>query len=1687
MANFKGVAGLVMLGDTQRHPKVFELTSIEECDTKLCTDNRIGMIMAKLLFANGAKKVLVADTMDFSRATYTSAVNSILDYSDDVAAICVDNESLSVYKDIGEILSDRDDKYGLTCILVAGYTDGYKDSLIRCATITNSDHVILIGNTYYSTYSNTIADGGFGAAAMSGCICSGTEFGLGTVATLTGLTTEKTSFTKDEQAELTGEGVTMITSAKNNEIRNPVTTAKKPYVLTTGQSKPNMDEMLEGLTLILSTKSGKKIGMIPLTDNIVYHRYLNQANEISFDVYQGDETSQNETWDQLKDFMLIWIPECNEFFEISVTVSDTGSVVKKVTGKAMGESELSQIMLYDIEINTEDDIARDDYVRTVLYDKANPKASLLNRILDKAPHYSVGTVDTSVATMQRTFSFNEKSIYDAMMEVAEELDCLFIFDNRIDDETGIPVRSVSVRDLKNSCLNTDCYARFDSGDVCPKCGGNSIKKGYGNDTGIFISTEELSDDMTYSPDIDATKNCFRLKAGDDVMTAAIRAANLGSSYIWNINDEQKEQMSSELADKFDEYTKKLADKKSSEIDAPTSRANYNTVLNKYYTTPTTIGAKFRNYGDAVNAYYDAIDVRAYVNDSMMPAYVMEIPTLSESVQAVKNTLENGVSVEKLTSSTSSATVETVIKSVAKIVINTGVYNLMISTTSWNNPVWEGNITITSFSDSELTDTFSVSVTVSYDKTDYIDKILDSKIKSNISDQYDIVALFKKKDTEFTNALTKYSLSCLKSFAECCQTCIDVLINQGCGDSKSDMYEMLYTGWRNKLLAIQEEMDVRSWDIAYIDAFRDDVNKIIAEFNSGVDLETFLGPELWKELAIYRREDTYSNDNYISDGLSNAEIIERANEFIDAAKNDLLTSSTLQHKISASLANILAIPAFRPLLDNFEVGNWIYCMVGDNLIKMRMSEYEIDFSSMDKLTVEFTDMKKSGGTVTDIKSILSSAVSMATSYSSVKRQSESGDRARSALESWYRNGLDATNVKIVSSASNQEMVQDSHGSLYRRYNDLTDDYSDKQLKITNNCIAFTKDNWDTINTAVGEIVLPNGELGYGIIADNVIGKLITGEGLQIQSYTANGDLVFSVDKDGVLLNVSSKNLKVGGKEVATQAQLAITNEGLESKVSKVEVISSINQTAESVKIRADRIDISGAAVFSSNGTNLLRGTANFSGASNSDGAGTSSKGTVNRRSSYTTIVNDNQNTRIWFPRTKIVGTSDYCFSFDLGGVSSGTQNWDKIRIVFMGWNNSDDSSPLQTISKSLDIDTYKKAYTSNWTRRYSFSFNFENSSINYVTVLIYSAPSGQTTSNSFALAYAKLESGVVPTIWDEAVQGDDIYTAGTTTIDGGKITTGSIATDQLAANSVTAAKIASNSVTTDKLAANSVTAAKINVEDLFAQNIKATNKFEVDNNAWKLVQSTAGLSLQTKSTISDASSGSTVYHPKASLEVNSLGTSIVCNTIGTKGVESSSVQVSANKATICGNGASITANGEIVISPNGDFYNTSINSDLYVGGNIYPNGLKAFYIGYRNNGMGIIATGASSGYSYGNATITVAGSLLMIDYSFQITSKPLDNDYPGINLNNIKSIFGISVNITGLNGGNWHVVSPSGSVSSLNGYGTTHVSNNGILRFARIYKSGTAADGSGIYALGSYAGSNFAVGMTITGRCYARLS
>ena len=979
-------------------------------------------------------------------------------------------------------------------------------------------------------------------------------------------------------------------------------------------------------TIILANRNGNKLGQLKVnTESIELVDKFNDASEFSFTVNKYIDEKLTPLWDKIADFKLVYCQEWDCWFEISVELDEATETVKTVFCTQLGQAELSQIMLYNIEINTEDDIARDDYILpTVLYRENGllgggitqseaakleklgislpyedyKESSLLHRLLkDKAPHYSIASIDKSIKRVQRSFSFDGTSIYDALQEIGEEIGCLFVF-NSNSNNSGKIQRTISVYDLQQYC--NDCGYRGEFTDECPKCGSTNIINGFGEDTLIFVTSDELgSAGIELTTDTDSVKSCFKLEAGDDLMTATIRNCNPnGTDYIWYFSDSIKEDMSDELVEKLESYNK-LYEYYSNDyvVDIDEKYLNdYNNLVEKKYWEYNNdlelIPIPIKGYSSLINAYYNVIDLALFLESSLMP--LNDEDTLGEDIYLIdeldnflteetdslltyrrgireKTTAEEQASL--LTPSALSpvsvsnidvaslATINSTILSMAKIVIKS-TYKIDINSSdvvdNGDTKIWTGNFVVTSYSDEEdKAISEIISITVNDDYEDFVRQKIEKALSKGNTEDLSITGLFSKGYYSFCSSLKHYSLNALIGFRDACQACIDILIEQGIGsDSESDLYKNLYDPYYQKLLAIEAEIKVREEEINLLrgvynsdgnlvsDGVQSSIEKQKIKIQEILDFEEYLGEELWLEFCAYRREDTYSNENYISDGLNNAELFKKAQEFFEVAENEIYKSSELQHSIKTTLNNLLAIPKFKSLVKSFKVGNWIRVLIDDRIYKLRLLEYTIDYKDFDNIPVEFSDVTRIKNGITDVESVLSQASSMATSYSTVKRQASQGEKGSIALNDMIESGLSVEDTKIVG-ASNQTQVWDKNGILCREFDPVTETYSSEQLKIINSTIAITDDNWEHTKTAIGKYTYIDPETGeqktaYGVNGETIVGNLLIGERLKL----SNGDsdnvlkfdsegLVVKNDKNTIAINPSNQslfNIKNGDKNI-----------------------------------------------------------------------------------------------------------------------------------------------------------------------------------------------------------------------------------------------------------------------------------------------------------------------------------------------------------------------------------------------------------------------------------------------------------------------------------------------------------------------------------------------------------------------------
>ena len=953
-------------------------------------------------------------------------------------------------------------------------------------------------------------------------------------------------------------------------------------------------------TFNLATRKGIKYAGILPAENIIVSDRMNDVSEVTFKIRKYVDGVKYHLWDCLKDFKLLYCREWNMWLETKVELDESTETIKTVYGTNLGRSELTNnAILHNIEINTELDISRDDYdpdYPTIIYRPNNhPEASLLHRIMEKVPSYKVRHVDPSIANLQRVFTFDGISVYEAFKKIEEELDCIFVFHTAYQD--GSICREISVYDLHSWC--DACGYRGDFLDVCSKCGNTgedtlkAIHHGYGNDTTIFVTSDELADNIQYVTDTDSVKNIFYLEAGDDLMTATVRnCLPDGSGYLRGITAETREDMSSELQGKLIEYDnlyQEYQTTKEINIDK-TSVTSYNDLVEDYiekydlcicsncgkksaikpktecpncHSTSTDYCQQLEKinkegiiigYPSLMKTYYDTIDFTLFLQSEMMPRIENAKPDINSQRSLLQSSLTS-VSVQNIGSATD-ITVNNAVLSMAKVLIDPR-YEVEISSSSVTDTAWEvdeegnyvlnaknekiptkkewcGYFVITDLSnESSKTTTSEKAIVVNNDYESYVKQKLDKALAKLDSVDVSISGLFElsesgDENSPFARELKNYCLARLSSFRDACQTCLDILIEYGASEYTSDAYQ-LYLSYYKKLQLLDDELKIRTREIQIITGIQDANGKTtqsgiqtylieeIEYIQSQLNLENYLGRELWCELCNYCREDTYSNENYISDGLDNKGLFEMAQSFIEEAKRELFKSANLQHSISCSLKNLLTIPKFAAFVEYFELGNWIRVQIDDIVYRLRLISYEIDYDNIEHISVEFSDVMKTLDGMSDAQSVIEQMQVIGGSYTSVKQQAQKGEESKKVLDNWIYNSMALTNMKIVGNADNQDIVWDSHGLLLRMYYPESDNFDNRQVKFINNGMYFTTDGWETVKTGVGSFMLYNPKTGqteeaYGVIAETLVGNLILSE--EIGVYNTTGSV--AIDQNGILV-------------------------------------------------------------------------------------------------------------------------------------------------------------------------------------------------------------------------------------------------------------------------------------------------------------------------------------------------------------------------------------------------------------------------------------------------------------------------------------------------------------------------------------------------------------------------------------------
>ena len=274
------------------------------------------------------------------------------------------------------------------------------------------------------------------------------------------------------------------------------------------------------------------------------------------------------------------------------------------------------------------------------------------------------------------------------------------------------------------------------------------------------------------------------------------------------------------------------------------------------------------------------------------------------------------------------------------------------------------------------------------------------------------------------------------------------------------------------------------------------------------------------LSPFMREDEYNDSNFILTGYeSEEEQMSIKRDLLAEAEKELKKISQPKLSFNITMANIMAIPEFACLKEQFRLGNFVRVKIRDGYVKRaRLLEVHINFEDFSDFSCQFGDLVTTKDEISKTADLLQQAVQAGKTVASSSAKWQKGADKATALDKAISEGLKDAAL-AVSSSTGQSIVWNERGILGRKLVEGSEStYEDEQFMLTNNKLVFTTDSWQTSQGVFGEFEV-DGQKYYGVLASAVVGGYI--EGATLKGGTLNINDKFIVEKDGTVTMTNAK--------------------------------------------------------------------------------------------------------------------------------------------------------------------------------------------------------------------------------------------------------------------------------------------------------------------------------------------------------------------------------------------------------------------------------------------------------------------------------------------------------------------------------------------------------------------------------------
>ena len=272
--------------------------------------------------------------------------------------------------------------------------------------------------------------------------------------------------------------------------------------------------------------------------------------------------------------------------------------------------------------------------------------------------------------------------------------------------------------------------------------------------------------------------------------------------------------------------------------------------------------------------------------------------------------------------------------------------------------------------------------------------------------------------------------------------------------------------------------------------------------------------------------------YITANVSEYQKYSVKMELFDYATDVLNDAATPTYEFSVDSANFIFADEFEPFRNRLELGKSVYLNIGEKrMITPYIIEFELDFEDREDFSIVFSNRFKRHDNCNTLKDMVEQSYSSGRDFNANKHIYGETAAQSTQVSNFMNSALDAAKNTIVG-AANQSVVINGAGIHIGGG-------SNYQLRIVDNMIAMTDDNWAHAKLAIG--LFNSEETGkyFGVNADIIGGKLVISNSLLIESLSDTGVTQFRVDSSGAWLNNATFVLqKDNGGQIIIDPQYGI---------------------------------------------------------------------------------------------------------------------------------------------------------------------------------------------------------------------------------------------------------------------------------------------------------------------------------------------------------------------------------------------------------------------------------------------------------------------------------------------------------------------------------------------------------------------